>query len=341
MTLKRTITHWTAGGNRANDSDLEHYHFVTEHDGKVVKGREEPDDNIVTTDGDYARHVLNLNTGSIGVAMAGMHGAVESPFDAGPSPITEKQFEAHCLLLAELHRQYSIPITRTTCLTHAEVEPTLGVKQRGKWDITRLPFKPEIRGAIPVGDYMRERVLSYFGAAGGVLPKPRPELLAQGSAGEEVKRLQEELSALGYVSFPDGKYGPNTVSAVKKFQRANGLEEDGVAGPQTMDVLRSDRAVPYARESSEDLLRDRGSKTIAAADAQNVTVMATTLVAGAGAVLETTQQASTVAEGAWTLLTEKWWIVLLLVGMFVVYRLAERIKAARVEAARSGENLSK
>jgi peptidoglycan hydrolase-like protein with peptidoglycan-binding domain len=188
---------------------------------------------------------------------------------------------------------------------------------------------------------MRERVASYIEAAGGRLPQAQPELLKEDSAGEAVRQLQVELSALGYISFPDGKYGPNTVSAVKKFQRANGLEEDGVAGPQTMDVLRSDRAVPYARESSEDLLRDRGSKTIAAADAQNVTVMATTLVAGAGAVLETTQQASTVAEGAWTLLTEKWWIVLLLVGMFVVYRLAERIKAARVEAARSGENLSK
>lgn len=341
MTLKRTITHWTAGGSRASDTDLKHYHFVTEHDGKVVKGKQEPEDNIVTSDGDYAAHVLNLNTGSIGVAMAGMHGAVESPFDAGPSPITEKQFEAHCLLLAELHRQYSIPITPKTCLTHAEVEPTLGVKQRGKWDITRLPFKPEIRGAIPVGDYMRERVLSYFGAAGGVLPKPRPELLASGSAGGEVKRLQEELSALGYVSFPDGKYGPNTVSAVKKFQRANGLEEDGVAGPETIGKLRSGDAVRYERESNEDLLRERGSKTIAAADAQTVIGIGTTAVAGAGAVLETAKQASSVAEGAWQLVTEKWWVFILLLGLYAIWRLTERIKAARVEAARSGENLSK
>ena len=341
MPLKRTITHWTAGGNRANDLDRQHYHFIVEHDGKVVKGTEEPEDNIVTGDGDYAAHVLNLNTGSIGVAMAGMRGAVESPFDAGPSPLTEKQFEAHCLMLAELHRQYSIPITRTTCLTHAEVEPTLGVKQKGKWDITRLPFKPEIRGAIPVGDYMRERVLSYFGAAGGVLPKPRPELLAQGSAGEEVKRLQEELSALGYVSFPDGKYGPNTVSAVKKFQRANGLEEDGVAGPQTIEKLRSGDAVRYGRESNEDILRERGSKTIAAADAQTVIGIGTTAVAGAGAVLDTARQASSVAEGAWELLTTKWWVFILLLGLFAIWRLTERIKAARVEAARSGENLSK
>lgn len=343
MTLKRTITHWTGGGNRAAAEDLAHYHFVTEHDGKVVKGKEEPEDNIVTSDGDYARHVLNLNTGSIGVAMAGMRGATEEPFDAGPSPLTEKQFEAHCVLLAELHRMYSIPVTRKTCLTHAEVEPTLGVKQRGKWDITRLPFKPEIRGAIPVGDYMRERVASYIGAAGGVIPQARPELLREGMRGEAVKQLQLELTARGYLpGFADEIYGPRTVSAVKAFQRANGLEEDGVAGPLTLQKLRDPVAVePPPRPSNADLLKERGSKTIAAADAQNVTVGALGTVAVAGTALETVREASSIAEGAWQLVSEKWWILVILLGLYVLYRLSERIKDARVEAAVKGENLSK
>ena len=342
MALQRTITHWTGGGSRANEGDLSHYHFVTEHDGKVLRGKEKPEDNIVTSDGNYARHVLNLNTGSIGVAMAGMHGAVESPFDAGPSPITEKQFEAHCLLLAELHRQYSIPVSRKTCLTHAEVEPTLGVKQKGKWDLTRLPFKPEIRGAIPVGDYMRERVASYVGAAGGVLPRSDAPLLREGMQGAAVKQLQRELVARGYVNFPDGRYGPKTVSAVKAFQRANGLEEDGVAGPETMEKLRSkDAADAPPRESSADLLKERGSKTIAAVDAQNATVLGIGGVAAAGSLLETAKEASSIAEGAWQLLVDKWWLLIILAGLYVLYRLAERIKAARVEAAVKGENLSK
>lgn len=342
MTLKRTITHWTAGGNRANATDLDHYHFVTEYDGTVVPGKKEPEDNIVTSDGDYAAHVLNMNTGSIGVAMAGMRDAVESPFDAGPSPLTEKQFEAHCVLLAELHRKYAIPVGPKTCLTHAEVEPVLGVKQKGKWDITRLPFKPELRGAIAVGDYMRERVAHYIGAVGGVVPVRSNELLREGMQSESVKQLQTELAARGYVTFPDGKYGPKTVSAVKAFQRANGLWEDGIAGPETLGKLRSQDAISApARESSEALLKERGSKTIKAADTQGAALGAVAAVGTAGAVLETAQKASGIADGAFTLIAEKWWLLLVGAGLYVVWLLSKRIKAARVEAAVKGENLSK
>ena len=32
------------------------------------------------------------------------------------------------------------------------------INQAGKWDITRLPFPPQISGALAVGDYMRGRV---------------------------------------------------------------------------------------------------------------------------------------------------------------------------------------
>ena len=100
---------------------MAHYHRVVEYDGVVVNGKEAPEDNIVVSDGDYAAHVLNLNTGSIGVAMCGMRGAVEVPFSAGPSPLNEKQFEAACRLIAQLAIEYGITITRTTVLTHAEV----------------------------------------------------------------------------------------------------------------------------------------------------------------------------------------------------------------------------
>lgn len=342
MALQRTITHWTAGGNRASDTDLEHYHFVTEHDGKVVAGKREPEDNIVTGDGDYAAHVLNLNTGSIGVAMAGMRGAAESPFDAGPSPITEKQFEAHCLLLAELHRQYSIPITPKTCLTHAEVEPTLGVKQRGKWDIARLPFKPEIRGAIPVGDYMRERVLSYFGAAGGVLPKSSTGLLRLGSRGEEVRQLQRDLATLGY--FPgaaDGIYGRRTVDAVTSFQRAHGLEPDGVAGPQTRDAILTRGTPPPPRQVDADTLRERGSETIKAADGVDVATIAATGATVVPVVADTIQQANGILPTLSAMLRDHWPALLVIGALVAVFVLSRRIKAARVEAAVEGRDLSK
>jgi len=84
VTMERSISHWTGGGGRASAVDLRSYHFLTEFDGNYVKGHEDIVDNVVTSDGDYAAHTLHLNTGSMGLGMCGMHGAIEAPFDAGP-----------------------------------------------------------------------------------------------------------------------------------------------------------------------------------------------------------------------------------------------------------------
>jgi lysozyme family protein len=49
-----------------------------------------------------------------------------------------------------------------------------------------------------------------------------------------IRWLQESLNKLINAGLTvDGKYGQSTQDAVKKFQRANGLVEDGWAGVQT------------------------------------------------------------------------------------------------------------
>ena len=59
-----------------------------------------------------------------------------------------------------------------------------------------------------------------------------------GSTGEEVRRIQQKLSDLGYsVGSVDGVYGQRTQSAVKAFQRNVGLTADGIAGPATLLYL--------------------------------------------------------------------------------------------------------
>lgn len=56
--------------------------------------------------------------------------------------------------------------------------------------------------------------------------------------GEDVRWAQARLNALGYNSgTPDGIFGPNTDKAVKAFQRANGLSQDGDIGPKTWEKL--------------------------------------------------------------------------------------------------------
>ena len=59
-----------------------------------------------------------------------------------------------------------------------------------------------------------------------------------GSRGEEVRQIQTKLKRWGYYSGNvDGIYGSQTLSAVKYFQRKNGLTVDGIAGPATLKAL--------------------------------------------------------------------------------------------------------
>ena len=59
-----------------------------------------------------------------------------------------------------------------------------------------------------------------------------------GSTGEEVRKIQQKLSDLGYsVGSVDGVYGQKTQNAVKAFQRNVGLTADGIAGPATLLYL--------------------------------------------------------------------------------------------------------
>lgn len=157
--LQRIIGHWTAGGYAVGDA-VKHYHFIIDGEGRVVEGSLAPEDNISTSDGRYTPHTLAANTGAIGVAVAAMAGAVESPFQWGPAPLRQVQMDAYYPLVAKLARQYGIPVGRRTVLTHAEVQPTLGIAQRGKWDIRVLPGMTKPGDAVAVGDIIRNHVLA-------------------------------------------------------------------------------------------------------------------------------------------------------------------------------------
>ncbi|SDY19862.1 Peptidoglycan-binding (PGRP) domain of peptidoglycan hydrolases-containing protein [Lysobacter sp. yr284] len=69
-------------------------------------------------------------------------------------------------------------------------------------------------------------------------------VLRQGERGAEVRAMQETLNRLGYRDdqgrplAADGDFGERSRQAVARFQRENGLREDGVAGPRTLDALR-------------------------------------------------------------------------------------------------------
>ena len=59
-----------------------------------------------------------------------------------------------------------------------------------------------------------------------------------GSRGSEVRTIQEKLKRWGYYNGSvDGIYGSQTVTAVKKFQKKNGLQVDGIAGTKTLNAM--------------------------------------------------------------------------------------------------------
>ena len=159
--MNRVIVHWTAGNHRASGLDRRHYHILIEGDGKFVRGIPSIDKNDARgVKPGYAAHTLNCNTGSIGVSLCCMAGAVERPFKAGTAPMTRAQWDALPAVLVDLCRRYSIAVTPRTVLSHAEVQGTLGIKQRGKWDITRLAFDLAVVGATACGDHFRSSTSS-------------------------------------------------------------------------------------------------------------------------------------------------------------------------------------
>lgn len=64
--------------------------------------------------------------------------------------------------------------------------------------------------------------------------------LTYGSRGDDVRKLQQALQSAGYdigSTGADGVYGRNTQAAVRRYQQANGLGVDGIAGDLTQGKL--------------------------------------------------------------------------------------------------------
>lgn len=79
--------------------------------------------------------------------------------------------------------------------------------------------------------------------------------------------LQEMLAEHGFFSGRrDGLFGPRTRSAVIAFQAENGFAADGIVGPQTWAALKEARPTRTEREIETAELREKGSRTIEAAD---------------------------------------------------------------------------
>ncbi|EPR11929.1 peptidoglycan-binding protein [Ruminiclostridium papyrosolvens] len=76
--------------------------------------------------------------------------------------------------------------------------------------------------------------------------------------GTDVQQLQERLYELGYINKATGYFGTDTDTAVKEFQKRNGLYDDGNVGKQTREILYSTKAVPmsfYLGDENSEILQ--------------------------------------------------------------------------------------
>lgn len=127
-------------------------------------------------------------------------------------------------------------------------------------EATPTPTAPPIAIVTPAPDATAATEVPTITVAGvpvvvTATPVPQPTItpntsyknLSQGDRGDSVKKVQERLIELGYLTGKaDGAYGGQTRRAVLRFQYYNGLNQDGVAGRATQTILfESEDVVPY------------------------------------------------------------------------------------------------
>ena len=78
-----------------------------------------------------------------------------------------------------------------------------------------------------------------------------PSTLHWGSKGEEVRKMQQALIDLGYLSgTADGVFGNKTENALRKYQKKKKLSVDGLAGKKTLEALYADQSAAAGTSSS-------------------------------------------------------------------------------------------
>lgn len=239
--MNRIVMHHSGGRYAPNALDIKAYHGLVGGEGQRIAGKYPVLSNAPgrITKGRYAAHTWKLNTGAIGRAIAAMHqGQWAYPY-RGPCPVKPVQVDELLRWVAEDAIEWGIPIEPEFILTHAEVQITLGVTQRNKWDFDYDPrARSKGRDPIAIGNELRQeirRIMSNMKPArlAPVRDYPIRPTLRRGSTGPDVRSLQLLLGVT-----VDGSFGPETFAAVVAFQRRNELRPDGIVGPMTWATLQ-------------------------------------------------------------------------------------------------------
>jgi hypothetical protein len=163
--LHGVIWHWTAGLSIPSELDRDHYNDLFDKNGNQYDGAARPEHqaNYDWRKGVGVSHTRNANTGRIGLAVAGMAGAEGWPkLKWGHHQLTWEGIDAMLERTALYSKKFWIPVSPWSTLSHAEVQQTLGIQQKNKWDYMVLPGDSKVRDAVEVGNILRHRLKDKF-----------------------------------------------------------------------------------------------------------------------------------------------------------------------------------
>lgn len=207
--------------------------------------------------GDDAASVARRNALLAAFDMADVHGLPAHRYDVGTliaqlqAAVTLEERAAMEVALSRLFLRYAADI-RTGVLdpkrlgihSQREVAQIDGAALLARFAAAENPFAAMQALAPQSAGYARllaaKLRLEALVAAGGWGPIVQADRLDPGNSGPAVVALRERLSAMGFLapSYTD-RYDAEITAAVRAFQAANGLAEDGIAGQGTLAALNT------------------------------------------------------------------------------------------------------
>ncbi len=151
--IKRLVLHWAVSAYKPTEHILQSYHACVDHTGKRYWGRHPVEANISIKKGQYAPHIANMNTGSAGISLLGMHDPGDGSWPPGPYPLTQVQIEEYCNLAAEICETWGLdPSNKLEVATHGEFQPN-----RRPLEMVWLPELGDCT-LEEGGDYFRKKI---------------------------------------------------------------------------------------------------------------------------------------------------------------------------------------
>ncbi|MFI1655052.1 peptidoglycan-binding protein [Streptomyces sp. NPDC020472] len=145
------------------------------------------------------------------------------------------------------------PVTRGDLTDSSQQDGTLG--HLGERKINAGGPGGTLTWLAPPGSVVKrdERLYEVDGEAVRLMYGDRPmyRTLKTGDEGTDVRRLEENLAALGFTGFDvDEEYTAKTAAAVKRWQKSHGLKQTGTVGPDRIAFAGSAIRVKEAGSAS-------------------------------------------------------------------------------------------